>query len=61
MKEVEDGFTLYDDLSDSEGEEDIEKSSESSEEPEEFSVENPYMDEKEEGCVALKEFAKNAG
>lgn len=55
-------FPVFEDLSDTEDEEDIEGQSEGSDdEPVELTVENPYMEEKEEACLALKEFASQTG
>lgn len=52
---------MFEDVADSGDEEDIASQSDDSDDPDEFMVENPYMEEKEEACLALKEFALNAG
>ncbi|KAJ4431592.1 hypothetical protein ANN_20191, partial [Periplaneta americana] len=56
-------FPVYEDLSDAAEEEDIENESEDEEEEEVagYSVENVYVEEKEEACIALTEIAKNTG
>ncbi|PNF42980.1 hypothetical protein B7P43_G09585 [Cryptotermes secundus] len=58
-------FPVYEDLSDTSEEEDIEKDSEEDEVEDEdiagYSVENVYVEEKEEACIALTEIAKNTG
>lgn len=63
FKDDEEQAGFYDDLSDEEAEEDIEISS--GEENEEdfagYSVENAYVEEKEEACLALREISEYAG
>lgn len=56
-------FPVYEDLSDNAEEEDIENESDEEEDEEVagYSVENVYIEEKEEACVALTEIAKNTG
>ncbi|KAJ1525478.1 hypothetical protein ONE63_010288 [Megalurothrips usitatus] len=57
-------FPVYDDLSDDpEEEEDIENSESSDDDLDvsHFNVENAYMEEKEEACLALGELARQAG
>lgn len=59
----EEGVDFYDDLSDEEDKEEDIGSEDSSEDEEVagYSVENPYVEEKEEACLALKEIAEWAG
>lgn len=52
-------LTVYDDLSESESEEeDIEHSDDEDDDIEGYSVENAYIEEKEESVLALKEIAE---
>ncbi|CAG2058168.1 unnamed protein product [Timema podura] len=63
-EEENNAFPVYDDLSDTPDEEDIENESEGEEEDEDitgYSVENAYVDEKEEACLALKELSEHTG
>lgn len=56
-------FPVYEDLSDDDGEEDIENSESSDDDLDVscFNVENAFMEEKEEACLALGELARQAG
>ncbi|XP_034255922.1 importin-4-like [Thrips palmi] len=56
-------FPVYDDLSDEDAEEDIENSESSDDDLDVscFNVENAFMEEKEEACLALGELARQAG
>nr|CAD7413427.1 unnamed protein product [Timema cristinae] len=61
-EEENNAFPVYDDLSDTPDEEDIENESEGEEEDEDITgiVENAYVDEKE-ACLALKELSEHTG
>ncbi|XP_063239917.1 importin-4-like [Bacillus rossius redtenbacheri] len=56
-------YQVCEDLSDTPDEEDIENESEEEEDEDitGYSVENAYVDEKEEACLALKELAQHSG
>ncbi|XP_075230407.1 importin-4-like [Lycorma delicatula] len=56
-------FPVYEDLSDTADEEDIDHESDISEDEDvaAYTVENAYVEEKEEACVALREIAENTG
>lgn len=59
----DDETALYEDLSDDPDEEDIEGESSVSDDEDvaSYSVENAYVEEKEEACLALKEISEWAG
>lgn len=56
-------FPVYEDLSDTADEEDIDHESDVSDDEDvaEYRVENAYVEEKEEACLALREIAENTG
>lgn len=61
-EEDEDALDIYDDLSDTDEEEDIEQESTCSESSQaRYSVENSYNDEKEQACISLGDISKNIG
>lgn len=61
----DDTNNFYDDLSDEPEEEDIDVPTDEDEDDDDeiagYSVENAYVEEKEEACLALKEIAEFAG
>lgn len=66
QEEEDIGFTIFEDLEDSEDEEEIslddstdDQDDEDDEEITGYSVENSYLEEKEDCCIALKEIAEN--